>query len=106
MLPMEPTTTSDTQPRRVTLRIGRLELHGWAAIVAMLNGALLLVVIPVLRSRIVPDSVTVTLIGIAIQIAAGTRGVWARRHLGRNWSGAITVAEDHHLFRRGPYRRL
>src|SRR5262249_39684124 len=32
--------------------------------------------------------------------------VWARRHLGRNWSGAITVAEEHQLVRSGPYRVL
>jgi len=30
--------------------------------------------------------------------------VWARRHLGRNWSGTITLKEDHALVRTGPYR--
>lgn len=30
--------------------------------------------------------------------------VWARTHLGRNWSGTITVKEGHRLIRTGPYR--
>lgn len=29
--------------------------------------------------------------------------VWARVHLGRNWSGIVTVKEDHELIRTGPY---
>jgi len=29
--------------------------------------------------------------------------VWARVHLGRNWSGAVTVKEGHELIRTGPY---
>jgi protein-S-isoprenylcysteine O-methyltransferase Ste14 len=30
--------------------------------------------------------------------------IWARLILGRNWSGAITLKEDHELIERGPYR--
>ena len=29
--------------------------------------------------------------------------VWARLHLGRNWSGTVTVKQDHELIRTGPY---
>ena len=29
--------------------------------------------------------------------------VWARVHLGRNWSGSVTVKEGHELIRTGPY---
>jgi protein-S-isoprenylcysteine O-methyltransferase Ste14 len=29
--------------------------------------------------------------------------VWARRHLGRNWSGIVTVKQDHELVESGPY---
>lgn len=28
---------------------------------------------------------------------------WARVHLGRNWSGAVSVKQDHELIRSGPY---
>ncbi|MBV9727756.1 MAG: isoprenylcysteine carboxylmethyltransferase family protein, partial [Gammaproteobacteria bacterium] len=29
--------------------------------------------------------------------------IWARMHLGRNWSGTVTVKEGHELIRSGPY---
>ena len=29
--------------------------------------------------------------------------VWARVHLGRNWSGTVTLKEEHELVRSGPY---
>jgi protein-S-isoprenylcysteine O-methyltransferase Ste14 len=38
-------------------------------------------------------------------VAAGLGfAVWARRHLGRNWSGTVTTKNDHELVRTGPYR--
>ena len=32
--------------------------------------------------------------------------VWARRHLGRNWSASVVVKEGHALVRTGPYRHV
>lgn len=29
--------------------------------------------------------------------------VWARLHLGRNWSGTVTIKQDHELITSGPY---
>ena len=38
-------------------------------------------------------------------LAAGIAfAVWARHYLGRNWSGTVTVKQDHELIRSGPYR--
>jgi protein-S-isoprenylcysteine O-methyltransferase Ste14 len=74
--------------------------------VRLLNVSLLflLLPIPLLRGRFLPIAPLLIGIGFAVQIASGILGVWARRMLGRNWSGAITVAEDHELIRTGPYR--
>lgn len=74
--------------------------------VRMMNGAFLLLIVPVLTDRFLPDALVLVCAGLSIQIAAGALGVWARRHLGRNWSGAITVAQEHQLVRTGPYRVL
>jgi protein-S-isoprenylcysteine O-methyltransferase Ste14 len=77
--------------------------------VRLMNAALVLLFIPsfwLFGRRFVPDVLAAVVAGLSIQIAAGALGVWARRHLGRNWSGAITVAEDHQLVRSGPYRML
>ena len=30
--------------------------------------------------------------------------IWARRYLGRNWSGEITIKVEHELIRSGPYK--
>ena len=42
-------------------------------------------------------------IGLAVLLAGVALAVWARVHLGRNWSGTVTVKEDHELIRSGPY---
>src|ERR1700730_3049398 len=41
--------------------------------------------------------VALTGLGVAISI-------WARLALGSNWSGLVTLTEDHELIRKGPYR--
>jgi protein-S-isoprenylcysteine O-methyltransferase Ste14 len=73
---------------------------------AMLNGAILLLFIPVpgLRGRFLPLLPLIVAAGLALQTGAILLAVWARRHLGRNWSGAITETVDHQLVRSGPYR--
>jgi protein-S-isoprenylcysteine O-methyltransferase Ste14 len=41
----------------------------------------------------------------AATVAAGLAfAVWARVVLGRNWSGTVTLKQDHELIRNGPYR--
>jgi protein-S-isoprenylcysteine O-methyltransferase Ste14 len=43
-------------------------------------------------------------IGLMVLAAGLAFSVWARVHLGRNWSGNVTVKEGHELIRSGPYR--
>jgi protein-S-isoprenylcysteine O-methyltransferase Ste14 len=43
-------------------------------------------------------------LGVAVTAAGLAFSVWARRHLGRNWSGTVTVKIDHELVTSGPYR--
>jgi protein-S-isoprenylcysteine O-methyltransferase Ste14 len=42
-------------------------------------------------------------IGVAVLSASLGLTVWARRHLGRYWSGSITVKAEHQLIQKGPY---
>ena len=42
------------------------------------------------------SGVTLVFLGLAF-------AVWARRHIGSNWSGTVTVKENHALVRTGPY---
>ncbi|HSY46952.1 MAG TPA: isoprenylcysteine carboxylmethyltransferase family protein [Steroidobacteraceae bacterium] len=57
-----------------------------------------------LHDRLWPRSLTAYWIGVALLAAGLAFTVWARVHLGRNWSGSVTVKEGHELIRSGPYR--
>lgn len=74
----------------------------------MVNAGLLLVLIrvPGLRQRFLPNWMPIVAAGLTIQTAFGFFGVWARRHLGVNWSGEIAIKVDHRLVRTGPYRKI
>jgi protein-S-isoprenylcysteine O-methyltransferase Ste14 len=73
--------------------------------VLLANVALLVIFIPVpgLRQRFLPAWLVVSLAGVGIQVLGLALAIWARRHLGRNWSGEIAIKEDHRLVRSGPY---
>ena len=57
-----------------------------------------------LGGKIVPPSYALSIAGIVLVAAGLAFSVWARRYLGRNWSGIVTVKENHELVRGGPYR--
>jgi protein-S-isoprenylcysteine O-methyltransferase Ste14 len=42
-------------------------------------------------------------LGAAVTIAGLLFAVWARVHLGRNWSSSVTIKQDHELIATGPY---
>jgi protein-S-isoprenylcysteine O-methyltransferase Ste14 len=57
-----------------------------------------------LFQRFVPPGPLTDLAGLALLVAGLAFSVWARIHLGRNWSGTVTLKQDHELIRSGPYR--
>jgi protein-S-isoprenylcysteine O-methyltransferase Ste14 len=61
---------------------------------------------PVLSERVVPSDIVLPAVGAAIVAAGLGFAVWARVHLGRNWSGIVTVKEGHALIRSGPYQAI
>ena len=73
------------------------------------NAALILLFLPVpgLKGWFLPPRLHfLVAAGAIIQAAFILLAVWARRHLGRNWSAAVRIAEGHELVRSGPYRLL
>ncbi|HEX4151974.1 MAG TPA: isoprenylcysteine carboxylmethyltransferase family protein [Steroidobacteraceae bacterium] len=54
--------------------------------------------------RIVPGGWSRYWIGVAVIVAGLLLCIWARRALGGNWSGAVTVKVGHELVQGGPYR--
>ena len=54
--------------------------------------------------RVIPATVFVQWIAAVLCMAGLAFCLWARATLGRNWSGTITLKEEHELIDRGPYR--
>lgn len=54
--------------------------------------------------KIVASGPEVYFIGVGVLVTGLGFAIWARRWLGRNWSGVVTLKEDHELVRGGPYR--
>ena len=57
-----------------------------------------------LATRIVPRANAYILGGTIVTIAGILFCIWARLVLGSNWSGTVTIKENHELVRRGPYQ--
>ena len=74
----------------------------------LVNGGVLLLILPVpgLTRRFLPESQLLVAVGLAIEAAFVLLAVWARRSLGSNWSGEVRVAAGHQLVRSGPYRLI
>jgi protein-S-isoprenylcysteine O-methyltransferase Ste14 len=59
-----------------------------------------------LGKRFVADTSSAALIGVSLTAAGVAFAIWARWHLGTNWSAVVSIREQHELIRTGPYRRV
>ncbi len=57
----------------------------------------------ILEQRFLPETPGVRWLGVAVTSAGFALAFWARYVLGRNWSGVVSISENHELVRRGPY---
>src|SRR5258708_2428778 len=57
----------------------------------------------ILFDRMLPKSFVTFWIGAAVVATGLAFAVWARVFLGKNWSGTVTIKQDHELVRGGPY---
>ena len=59
-----------------------------------------------LGRRFVFDSSAAGVVGVLLTAAGVALAIWARWHLGANWSAIVSIREQHELIRSGPYRRV
>jgi len=59
-----------------------------------------------LTMRLWPQSPTLYWSGVLVLATGLAFAIWARVHLGGNWSGAVTVKQGHELVRSGPYAHV
>jgi protein-S-isoprenylcysteine O-methyltransferase Ste14 len=86
------------EPRRIAVYNRLPVLLGMAMLLA--PGRLPLAV----NQRLLPAGPEPAFFGTLLVAAGLLFAGWARWHLGRNWSGNVTVKEGHTLIRSGPYR--
>ncbi|MEP6502547.1 MAG: isoprenylcysteine carboxylmethyltransferase family protein [Betaproteobacteria bacterium] len=56
-----------------------------------------------LDGRFMPWAPWESVAGVVVTAGGLGFAVWARRHIGRNWSAIVTLKEDHELVTTGPY---
>ena len=59
--------------------------------------------LPWLYLQLWPSGIWPFAIGAAVTVAGLLFAVWARQHLGSNWSRSVTIKQDHELITTGPY---
>jgi protein-S-isoprenylcysteine O-methyltransferase Ste14 len=59
--------------------------------------------IPLLAERFLPPAEWSFWLGAFLTAAGLLFTVWARLYLGRNWSGSVTIKQEHELVTSGPY---
>ncbi|HEX2666839.1 MAG TPA: isoprenylcysteine carboxylmethyltransferase family protein [Gammaproteobacteria bacterium] len=59
---------------------------------------------PFFGRRILPDDRLLYAAGVFLLLCGVCLAFWARHTLGTNWSGRVTIKENHELVTRGPYR--
>jgi protein-S-isoprenylcysteine O-methyltransferase Ste14 len=84
--------------------VGSRVSHGLPLLAAAVLMASRRLPIDWLYARILPASTAIVMAGLVMTAAGLAFSVWARLHLGGNWSGTITLKQDHTLVRTGPYR--
>ena len=57
-----------------------------------------------LSYQIIPSNDITGVIGIMVSFSGIAFAIWARKTLGKNWSGEVTLKEGHELIQTGPYR--
>jgi protein-S-isoprenylcysteine O-methyltransferase Ste14 len=93
----------------ITKRTARVQTTGSRLIQFALTAAgFFLVLQPDLDSgflgfRYLPQSSAAAYLGFALTVSGAALAVSARILLGKNWSAAVTIKQDHEIIRRGPY---
>jgi len=59
-----------------------------------------------LSRRFLPHNFAIEVLSVLLVLAGMGVSVWARANLGTNWSGTVTLKENHSLVRTGPYQYI
>jgi protein-S-isoprenylcysteine O-methyltransferase Ste14 len=91
------TTRREESPLSRAAHIVPLGIAAWLLWASTLPGHFL-------EGRFLPEAPATYWTGVVIVVVGLLFAIWARNVLGRNWSGTVTLKENHELIRSGPYR--
>jgi protein-S-isoprenylcysteine O-methyltransferase Ste14 len=60
----------------------------------------------VLNRRFLREREWIAMLGAVLTVVGVAFAIWARRHIGKNWSAQVTIRKEHELIRTGPYARI
>jgi protein-S-isoprenylcysteine O-methyltransferase Ste14 len=83
--------------------IGSRLLHILPLMLAVLLLWIPSIPIPVLGDRLLPPAAWTIWSGAVLTASGLLFTVWARMHIGTNWSGIVTIKQGHELVTTGPY---
>jgi len=72
-------------------------------VIAIALLSMLRIPLPWLYVQLWPSGYWPFWLGAALTVAGLLFAVWAREHLGRNWSRSVTIKQGHELITTGPY---
>ena len=78
-------------------------LRSVAFLIAIILLSTTLIKLPWLYLQLWPTGFWQFWLGAVLTVAGLLFAIWAREHLGRNWSRSVTVKQDHELITSGPY---
>jgi protein-S-isoprenylcysteine O-methyltransferase Ste14 len=94
-------------PRKAVSRTGEFPLYRLLRLVILSITFTLLfwerTAIGILGGRFTPQIPAVAVIGFTLTLIGLAIALWARIHLGQNWSDKVILSEGHQLIRTGPY---
>ena len=98
--------TLTAKPKGEVQRQESAQSRGTHRLLMNLGLLLLFVPIPLLRQSFLPPNSWHVIAGLGVMVVATLFHIWARLHLGKNWSSQVMIKVDHQLIRTGPYRLI
>jgi protein-S-isoprenylcysteine O-methyltransferase Ste14 len=86
--------------------LGSQTLHIVPLLISVVLLAAPRIVPAALTARFAPPGTVLPFLGTLLVAAGLGFAIWARLYLGRNWSGVVTLKEEHALIQTGPYRMV
>jgi protein-S-isoprenylcysteine O-methyltransferase Ste14 len=98
--------TLTAKPKGEVQRQESAQSRGTHRLLMNLGLLLLFVPIPRLRQSFLSPNSWHVIVGLGTMVLATMLHIWARLHLGMNWSSQVMIKVDHQLVQTGPYRLI